>query len=41
MIMVVVLDETEYNQLASEQFGVNVTVGNANYRISVDPKHNY
>ena len=41
MTIVVVLDETEYNQLASEQLGVNVVVGNYNYKITVDPKHNY
>ena len=41
MKILVSLEETEYNQLAPEQLGVNVTVGNGNDWIPVSPTINY
>ena len=41
MITVETLVETEYNQLVSEQLGVNVTLGNGTDTVTVDPNINY
>ena len=41
MIIVVFEVETEYNQLVSEHFGVNVEIGNVADAVAVYPNYKY